>query len=59
VDPSGAQVSELPAASADAVLLTPAHQFPLGVPLAAQRRAAVLRWADNAGALGMLCDVLG
>ncbi len=39
------------APQADAVLLTPAHQFPLGVPLAAQRRAAVLRWARDSGAL--------
>jgi GntR family transcriptional regulator / MocR family aminotransferase len=38
-------------AAADAVLLTPAHQFPLGAPLAAQRRAAVLRWARSSGAL--------
>ena len=51
VDSSGARVSELSAAPADAVLLTPAHQFPLGVPLTAQRRAAVLQWAGSGGAL--------
>jgi GntR family transcriptional regulator/MocR family aminotransferase len=55
VDESGALVSELiaapAAAAAEAVLLTPAHQFPLGVPLAAHRRAAVLRWARSSGAL--------
>jgi GntR family transcriptional regulator/MocR family aminotransferase len=28
-----------------AVLITPAHQFPTGVVLAAERRAALLRWA--------------
>jgi GntR family transcriptional regulator/MocR family aminotransferase len=33
------------------VLLTPAHQFPLGVPLAARRRAAVLQWAREHGGL--------
>ena len=33
------------------MLLTPAHQFPLGVPLAARRRAAVLQWARDHGGL--------
>jgi GntR family transcriptional regulator / MocR family aminotransferase len=39
------------AAHAGAVLLTPAHQFPLGVALTAQRRAAILRWARDSGGL--------
>lgn len=43
VDTHGAAIGEL--ADADAVLLTPAHQFPLGVPLAAQRRAQAVAWA--------------
>jgi GntR family transcriptional regulator/MocR family aminotransferase len=30
---------------ADAALLTPAHQFPLGATLAPERRAAFVRWA--------------
>jgi GntR family transcriptional regulator/MocR family aminotransferase len=35
---------------ADAVLLTPAHQFPLGLALAAQRRTRAVEWAlDAAG----------
>jgi GntR family transcriptional regulator/MocR family aminotransferase len=34
-----------------AVLLTPAHQFPLGVALSAERRAGVLRWARTQGTL--------
>src|SRR6266516_4001715 len=61
VDGSGARVGELAAppvagapaaaAPAGAVLLTPAHQFPLGVALTAQRRAAVLGWARDSGAL--------
>jgi GntR family transcriptional regulator / MocR family aminotransferase len=38
-------------AHAGAVLLTPAHQFPLGVALTAQRRADVLRWARDSGGL--------
>jgi GntR family transcriptional regulator/MocR family aminotransferase len=35
----------------DAVLLTPAHQFPLGVPLAAHRRTSAVRWAHHTGGL--------
>jgi GntR family transcriptional regulator/MocR family aminotransferase len=49
VDDQGARVGEL--ASADAVLLTAAHQFPLGVPLAARRRARVVEWALDTGGL--------
>jgi GntR family transcriptional regulator/MocR family aminotransferase len=58
VDESGARAGELagePAAgragTPAAVLLTPAHQFPLGVPLTAPRRADVLRWARHSGGL--------
>ncbi len=43
VDDDGARVKS--AGDADAVLLTPAHQFPLGVPLAARRRAEAVAWA--------------
>jgi GntR family transcriptional regulator / MocR family aminotransferase len=42
VDTQGAVISKL--ARADAVLLTPAHQFPLGVTLDPQRRRAAARW---------------
>ncbi|MGW2286806.1 MocR-like pyridoxine biosynthesis transcription factor PdxR [Streptomyces phaeochromogenes] len=34
-----------------AVLLTPAHQFPMGVPLHPDRRAAVVDWARRTGGL--------
>ena len=56
VDAGGAQTDQLTAAAPGgprpgAVLLTPAHQFPVGVPLAAHRRAAVLRWARASGGL--------
>lgn len=48
VDASGAQVDRL-SGDCNAVVLTPAHQFPHGVPLAPERRRAVVRWAaDNA-----------
>ncbi|MFD9203855.1 PLP-dependent aminotransferase family protein, partial [Streptomyces anthocyanicus] len=33
------------------VLLTPAHQFPMGVPLRPDRRAAVVDWARRTGGL--------
>src|SRR5580658_9697295 len=42
VDGRGAVVSA--AGGADALLLTPAHQFPLGVPLHPQRRREVASW---------------
>jgi GntR family transcriptional regulator / MocR family aminotransferase len=48
VDASGAVVG---AVAADALLLTPAHQFPLGVPLAAHRRTEAVRWAHETGGL--------
>jgi len=34
-----------------AVLLTPAHQFPLGVVLGPRRRSQVVQWARDSGAL--------
>jgi GntR family transcriptional regulator/MocR family aminotransferase len=37
--------------AADAVLLTPAHQFPTGSVLSGQRRRALLRWARATNAL--------
>jgi GntR family transcriptional regulator/MocR family aminotransferase len=49
VDDRGACIERLGAA--DAVLLTAAHQFPLGVPLAAGRRATVVEWALDTGGL--------
>lgn len=43
VDAGGALVDEL--GDADAVLLTPAHQFPLGPSLAPSRRSQAVEWA--------------
>jgi GntR family transcriptional regulator/MocR family aminotransferase len=51
VDDDGAQVGAARALAADAVLLTPAHQFPLGMALAPARRTRVLDWAADSGAL--------
>ncbi|MDX3573164.1 PLP-dependent aminotransferase family protein [Streptomyces sp. ID05-47C] len=44
---------------AGAVLLTPAHQFPMGVPLHRDRRAAVLDWARRTGGLVLEDDYDG
>ena len=44
VDEHGVVVDELPD-DAGAVLLTPAHQFPTGAVLSAERRAQLLAWA--------------
>jgi GntR family transcriptional regulator/MocR family aminotransferase len=51
VDGQGARADALAAAGPDAVLLTPAHQFPLGVTLAPQRRRAIIDWAAARGGL--------
>jgi GntR family transcriptional regulator/MocR family aminotransferase len=47
VDRDGAVVSEL--GTAGAVLLTPAHQFPLGATLSPQRRREVVAWSRSTG----------
>jgi GntR family transcriptional regulator/MocR family aminotransferase len=49
VDSQGAVVEQL--AGADALLLTPAHQFPLGRALAPARRSAAAGWAARTGGL--------
>jgi len=52
VDSHGADVMALDdMPDAGAVLLTPSHQFPLGVPLHSDRRAAVVDWARRTGGL--------
>jgi GntR family transcriptional regulator / MocR family aminotransferase len=50
LDERGARVEELyDLPGVGAVLLTPAHQFPTGVALHPDRRAAVLDWARSSG----------
>jgi GntR family transcriptional regulator/MocR family aminotransferase len=51
VDGEGIDVAALEAASPDAVLVTPAHQFPTGVVLSPERRARLLDWADRRDAI--------
>jgi GntR family transcriptional regulator / MocR family aminotransferase len=57
VDEHGAVTSAL--ASEGAVLLTPAHQFPLGVALHPWRRRSVVDWAAAAGAVVLEDDYDG
>ncbi|MEU9521881.1 PLP-dependent aminotransferase family protein [Streptomyces sp. NPDC048224] len=46
-------------AAADAVLLTPSHQFPLGLPLLPERRTALIEWARRTGGLVLEDDYDG
>jgi GntR family transcriptional regulator / MocR family aminotransferase len=50
VDADGLRVDRLLRIDPDAVLVTPAHQYPTGVVLSADRRAALLEWAERRGA---------
>jgi GntR family transcriptional regulator/MocR family aminotransferase len=49
VDAHGLDVEALAATGVDAALVTPAHQYPTGVVLAAGRRRALLDWARSGG----------
>jgi len=52
VDADGLRVPDLRALrGVRAVLVAPAHQFPLGVVLSPERRTALLRWADDVDGL--------
>jgi GntR family transcriptional regulator / MocR family aminotransferase len=51
VDERGVRVDLLARSGADAVVLTPSHQWPTGGVLPAESRAAILRWAKREGAL--------
>jgi GntR family transcriptional regulator/MocR family aminotransferase len=47
VDHAGVDVAELAASGAQAVLLTPAHQWPTGVVLSPRRRQELVAWAHD------------
>ncbi|HYJ67921.1 MAG TPA: PLP-dependent aminotransferase family protein [Nocardioidaceae bacterium] len=51
VGDDGIDVDALTATDADAVVLTPSHQWPLGGVLSADARAALLEWAERRSAL--------
>jgi GntR family transcriptional regulator/MocR family aminotransferase len=46
-DAQGLRVQALADTNADAVLVTPAHQFPTGSVLSRERRAALIEWAEE------------
>src|SRR3954470_17097606 len=56
VDAEGLRVEDLDAAGTDAVILTPAHQFPLGVALSGERRGALLAWLRARDAIAVEDD---
>jgi GntR family transcriptional regulator / MocR family aminotransferase len=51
VDAHGLVVSDLTHADVDAVVVTPAHQYPTGVVLSPERRTELVEWARRHGAL--------
>jgi GntR family transcriptional regulator / MocR family aminotransferase len=51
VDRDGVVITELAAADVDAVVMTPAHHYPTGVVMTAERRGALIAWARERGAL--------
>ncbi len=51
VDHEGIDVAALGRSGAEAVVVTPAHQFPTGALLSASRRAALIDWAEQGDGL--------
>ncbi|KAA0077257.1 PLP-dependent aminotransferase family protein [Mycolicibacterium sp. P9-64] len=51
VDEHGARTEDLAQLNVGAVLMTPAHQYPTGVELCPERRAAAVDWARATGGL--------
>lgn len=47
LEPDGVALSSLTASSAQAVYLTPSHQFPYGMILSAAKRLQLLQWAES------------
>ncbi len=56
VDDSGIRVDALERATADAVIVTPAHQYPKGAVLSGERRAALLEWLRRHDAIAIEDD---
>jgi GntR family transcriptional regulator/MocR family aminotransferase len=56
VDESGLRVDELEEKDVDAVVVTPAHQFPTGSLMAAGRRAALTEWLRRHDAIAIEDD---
>jgi GntR family transcriptional regulator / MocR family aminotransferase len=56
VDRAGIRVDALERVAVDAVILTPAHQFPTGAVLAGERRTALLSWLRRRAAIAIEDD---
>lgn len=56
VDDEGIDVAALAASKAQAVLLTPAHQYPTGVVMSGARRRAVVKWLIEKNAVAVEDD---
>jgi GntR family transcriptional regulator/MocR family aminotransferase len=56
VDDDGMRIDALERAAPDAVVLTPAHQYPTGVVMSGERRAAFLAWLRGHRALAIEDD---
>src|SRR2546429_931731 len=50
-DDLGAQADALAGLGADAVVVTPAHQYPLGVTLSPRRPAELIAWSSDSGGI--------
>jgi GntR family transcriptional regulator/MocR family aminotransferase len=59
LDEDGTRTEELALGSAGAVLLTPAHQYPIGGALRADRRTVAVDWARGTGGLVLEDDYDG
>jgi GntR family transcriptional regulator/MocR family aminotransferase len=51
VDAHGLRVEELATSGCETVVVTPAHQYPSGVVLSAERRGELLEWAEDGDGL--------
>jgi GntR family transcriptional regulator/MocR family aminotransferase len=56
VDDLGIRVDELERAQVDAVVVTPAHQHPMGVVMTSERRAALVAWLRQRPAIAIEDD---
>jgi GntR family transcriptional regulator / MocR family aminotransferase len=56
VDDLGIRVDELERAQVDAVIVTPAHQHPMGVVMTSERRAALVTWLRQRPAIAIEDD---
>jgi GntR family transcriptional regulator/MocR family aminotransferase len=56
VDAGGMRVDELERIDADAVMLTPAHQYPTGAVLTGERRLHLLQWLRRRNAIAIEDD---